>query len=165
MTTGYASKTPSDIRDWWRTPPEIFAALHREFNFGLDAAASSSNALCSCFFTQEMDALRLDWPPVTVWCNPPYSDIGPWVEKAAQCNHAGGTVVMLVPADPSVGWFKKAWETADEMRFISGRLAFLRSDTGERVSGNNKGSVLIIWRPGLARGAPLVRLIDREALR
>lgn len=55
---------------------------------------------------------------------------------------------MLVPADTSVGWFKEAIQTASEVRFITaGRLAFINPVTGKPVSGNNKGSMLIIWRP------------------
>lgn len=56
--------------------------------------------------------------------------------------------VMLVPADTSVGWFKEAIQTASEVRFITaGRLAFINPVSGKPVSGNNKGSMLIIWRP------------------
>ncbi|MDE9696683.1 DNA N-6-adenine-methyltransferase, partial [Citrobacter freundii] len=56
--------------------------------------------------------------------------------------------VMLVPADTSGGWFKEAIQTASEVRFITaGRLAFINPVTGKPVSGNNKGSMLIIWRP------------------
>lgn len=55
---------------------------------------------------------------------------------------------MLVPADTSVGWFKEATLSASEVRFITaGRLAFINPVTGKPVSGNNKGSMLIIWHP------------------
>ncbi|WP_262226069.1 phage N-6-adenine-methyltransferase, partial [Escherichia coli] len=56
--------------------------------------------------------------------------------------------VMLLPADTSVGWFHEAIQTASEVRFITaGRLAFINPLTGKHVSGNNKGSMLIIWHP------------------
>lgn len=86
--------------------------------------------------------------PGYVWLNPPYSDITPFVKKAAaeSANQIG--TVMLVPSDTSVGWFKEAIQTASEVRFITaGRLAFINPVTGKPVSGNNKGSMLIIWRP------------------
>ncbi len=55
---------------------------------------------------------------------------------------------MLLPADTSVGWFHEAIQTASEVRFITaGRLAFINPLTGKHVSGNNKGSMLIIWHP------------------
>ncbi|HCJ7642928.1 TPA: phage N-6-adenine-methyltransferase [Enterobacter hormaechei subsp. xiangfangensis] len=147
------SKTPPDQRDLWRTPPALFASLDAEFCFQLDAAAAPHNALCRKFITAEQNTLATPWAdhlsiPGYVWLNPPYSDITPFVKKAAaESNNQIGTV-MLVPADTSVGWFKEAIQTASEVRFITaGRLAFINPVTGKPVSGNNKGSMLIIWRP------------------
>ncbi len=147
------SKTPLDQRDLWRTPPALFAALDAEFCFQLDAAAAPHNALCRRFITAEQNTLETPWAdylsiPGYVWLNPPYSDITPFVKKAAaeSANQIG--TVMLVPADTSVGWFKEAIQTASEVRLITaGRLAFINPVTGKPVSGNNKGSILIIWRP------------------
>ncbi|AVC45314.1 phage N-6-adenine-methyltransferase [Citrobacter amalonaticus] len=147
------SKTPLDQRDLWRTPPAFFASLNAEFCFQLDAAAAPHNALCRKFITAEQNTLETPWVdylsiPGYVWLNPPYSDITPFVKKAAaeSANQIG--TVMLVPADTSVGWFKDAIQTASEVRFITaGRLAFINPVTGKPVSGNNKGSMLIIWRP------------------
>ncbi|WP_242662854.1 phage N-6-adenine-methyltransferase [Enterobacter bugandensis] len=147
------SKTPLDQRDLWRTPPALFAALDAEFCFQLDAAAAPHNALRRKFITAEQNTLETPWAdymsiPGYVWLNPPYSDITPFVKKAAaeSANQIG--TVMLVPADTSVGWFKEAIQTASEVRFITaGRLAFINPVTGKPVSGNNKGSMLIIWRP------------------
>lgn len=147
------SKTPIDQRDLWRTPPALFASLDAEFCFQLDAAAAPHNALCRKFITAEQNTLETPWAdylnvPGYVWLNPPYSDITPFVKKAAaESSNQIGTV-MLVPADTSVGWFKEAIQTASEVRFITaGRLAFINPVTGKPVSGNNKGSMLIIWRP------------------
>lgn len=147
------SKTPADQRDLWRTPPALFACLNAEFCFQLDAAAAQHNALCKKFITAEQNTLETLWAdylsiPGYVWLNPPYSDITPFVKKAAaESSNQIGTV-MLVPADTSVGWFKEAIQTASEVRFItSGRLAFINPVTGKPVSGNNKGSMLIIWHP------------------
>lgn len=147
------SKTPLDQRDLWRTPPALFASLDAEFCFQLDAAATPHNALCRKFITAEQNTLETPWAdymsiPGYVWLNPPYSDITPFVKKAAaeSLNQIG--TVMLVPADTSVGWFKEAIQTASEVRFITaGRLAFINPVTGKPVSGNSKGSILIIWRP------------------
>lgn len=147
------SKTPVDQRDLWRTPPALFACLNAEFCFQLDAAAAAHNALCRKFITAEQNTLETPWAdylsiPGYVWLNPPYSDITPFVKKASaeSANHIG--TVMLVPADTSVGWFKEAIQTASEVRFITaGRLAFINPVTGKPVSGNNKGSMLIIWHP------------------
>lgn len=137
----------------WRTPPALFASLDAEFCFQLDAAAAPHNALCRKFITAEQNTLETPWSdylsiPGYVWLNPPYSNITPFVKKAAaESDNQIGTV-MLVPADTSVGWFKEAIQTASEVRFITaGRLAFINPVTGKPVSGNSKGSILIIWRP------------------
>nr|WP_320338206.1 phage N-6-adenine-methyltransferase [Citrobacter werkmanii] len=147
------SKTPLDQRDLWRTPPALFAALDAEFSFQLDAAAAPHNALCRKFITAEQNTLGIPWAdyltiPGYAWLNPPYSDITPFVKKAAAERKNQIGTVMLVPADTSVGWFKEAIQTASEVRFITaGRLAFINPVTGKPVSGNNKGSLLIIWKP------------------
>lgn len=147
------SKTPADQRDLWRTPPALFACLNAEFCFQLDAAAAAHNALCRKFITAEQNTLETPWAdylsiPGYVWLNPPYSDITPFVKKAAAESENQIGTVMLVPADTSVGWFKEAIQTASEVRFITaGRLAFINPVTGKPVSGNNKGSMLIIWHP------------------
>ncbi|MDF7681527.1 phage N-6-adenine-methyltransferase [Enterobacteriaceae bacterium ESL0689] len=147
------SNTPTPLRNLWKTPPEIFAALNAEFIFQLDAAASAYNALCHKFITAEQNTLITPWSDYLstgyVWLNPPYSNIAPFIRKAAEenKNHQIGTVALL-PADTSVGWFREAIQTASEVRFITGgRLSFINPETGKPVNGNNKGSLLVIWHP------------------
>lgn len=162
------SNTPPEHRDSWRTPPELFAGINAEFRFSGDAAASADNALHHCYLTEKQDALKADWIKHFgggfVWCNPPYSSITPWVEKANQeCINGIGTV-MLVPSDTSVGWFNLARQACTEVRFITGgRLSFIRADTGKPVNGNNKGSMLIIWNP-YRPAAGHTGYVDRDTL-
>lgn len=144
-------------RDAYRTPPEIFAYMDAEFDFQLDVAASRHNALCEKYIDESLNALSqsMEWLGDEsclgsyVWCNPPYSDIGPWVKKAAEQSKQNGVgVVMLVMMDQSVGWYKDAIATCQEVRLvIGGRLAFLDPETDKPVSGNNKGSMFLIWHP------------------
>nr|CBA74512.1 phage DNA methyltransferase [Arsenophonus nasoniae] len=95
--------------------------------------------------------MKCDWnSDGAIFCNPPYSNIKPWVNKAAeQCRKQKQTIVMLLPSDTSTAWFYEGLNTADEIRFITeGRLLFVSAETGEQgTSGNSKGSVLFIWRP------------------
>lgn len=169
MSDYTGSNTPIDIRNLWQTPPEIFAALHAEFGFCLDVAASETNHLLPHFFTESDNGLAQSWarPGLSgyCWCNPPYSDITPWVKKAADQNKYGciGTV-MLVPADMSVGWFREALLSVSEVRIITcGRLSFVRADTKQPVNGNNKGSMLLIWRP-VRSAVPVTTYVERDAL-
>ncbi|HCS8455037.1 TPA: phage N-6-adenine-methyltransferase, partial [Escherichia coli] len=113
--------TPAHDKDCWQTPLWLFDALDIEFGFWLDSAASDKNALCAHWLTEADDALNSEWVSHgAIWNNPPYSNIRPWVEKAAeQCIQQRQTVVMLVPEDMSVGWFSKALESVDEVRIIT----------------------------------------------
>lgn len=144
------SNTQKELRNRWRTPISVFTALDFEFGFHLDAAADHGNALCANYLTERDNALECDWVSYgAIWCNPPYSDITPWILKAAeQCRKQSQTIVMLVPADTSVGWFKLAMKSVDEIRLITGgRISFINAGNGNAVKGNPKGSLLLIWRP------------------
>lgn len=154
--------------DTWATPPEIFHALDLEFRFGFDVCAEHSTAKCPEYWTINDDALKQDWAKAGgvfgqwLFCNPPYSSITPWVEKAIEAQLSGRGTVMLVMCDPSVKWFARAWEYASEIRFITnGRLAFHKN--GVRAAGNNKGSVIFVFDPHRL-GAGHVSRIDRDTL-
>ncbi|HEY4467266.1 MAG TPA: phage N-6-adenine-methyltransferase [Klebsiella sp.] len=163
------SKTPVEQRNLWQTPLPLFVALDAEFCLTLDAAASADNALCSRYITEEQNTLTTPWAdflvaPGYVWINPPYCDITPFVQKAASESKNQIGTVMLVPADTSVGWFREAIKSASEVRFIvGGRLAFINPVTGKPVSGNNKGSMLIIWHP-YPRTHCQFTTVERDAL-
>ena len=162
------STTPVDIRDLWQTPPQIYAYLDAEFCFSADLASSSINRLHDNYITAEMNTLGIDWTGMFGrswgWLNPPYSSIGPFVEKAIEQQEKGFGTVMLVPSDTSVGWFTLALTSVSEVRFITGgRLSFIRADTGKPVNGNNKGSMLLIFSPHKI-GASQFGTVDRDTL-
>ncbi|MBL4622885.1 MAG: phage N-6-adenine-methyltransferase [Immundisolibacteraceae bacterium] len=165
MSTEHKSNTPADIKDLWQTPQSLFDKLNDEFNFTCDVAASDENRLCPDWLNEEDDALKFGqaWGGSN-WCNPPYSNIKPWVEAAALHHKQGSTTVMLVPSDTSVKWFKMAFESCNEVRFISGRISFINAATKKPVNGNNKGSVLFIWRGHCPSSSKCVTLIDRDQL-
>lgn len=161
-------------RDAYRTPPELFAALDAEFDFKLDVAASGENALCRFYITEHENCLSTDWFDAAgmhhkecgwfTWMNPPYSDIGPFVKRAAFMASQGVGCVMLVMADTSVGWYLDAIKTCQEVRFIvGGRISFLDPETGKPAAGNNKGSMFLIWHP-FGRTAPMVSHVQRDEL-
>lgn len=162
------SKTSEAIRDLWQTPGFVFDYYDSRFEFDVDLAASESNALTGKFYTSEdsaFDETNFGKHCGAFWCNPPYSDILPWVGlciKASQ--QSGRTSVLLIPADTSVKWFKKAYENCTECHFISGRLAFINSETQKPVSGNNKGSVVFVFDP-LSPVKQSVHLIDRDSMK
>ncbi len=82
------------------TDPKYFYPWNERFGpFTLDVAASAENTKVARFFTRDDDGLVQSWAGERVWCNPPYSDIFRWVEKA-WFEHLGTRgIVMLLPAN------------------------------------------------------------------
>ncbi|KMJ44698.1 adenine methyltransferase [Xenorhabdus khoisanae] len=166
MSDHGGSNTPKELRDLWQTPLPLFLALDLEFGFYLDAAADAQNTLCTNYLTERGNALECDWVSYgSIWCNPPYSNITPWIKKAAieyrtQCQ----SIVMLVPADTSVGWFKLAMESVDEVRLITGgRIQFVPADLKIKGKSNTKGSMILIWRPFITPHRKITT-VDKEYL-
>jgi phage N-6-adenine-methyltransferase len=89
------------------TTAEMFAPLDARFRFTIDVAASPANARCDRFYTVEDDGLAQSWAGESVWCNPPYSDIRPWVAKAWAEHPLTRSIVMLLPANRTEqGWWQ-----------------------------------------------------------
>lgn len=142
--------------DVWHTPPELFRVLNDEFAFDVDAACHEQNALCPLAITEAENALVTPWCGGTVYCNPPYTLLGPFVERAwQQCQAQKATVVLLIPAYTDPGyWWDVIVPYADEIRFLRGRVSFL--ENGQSRQSARFPSVVIVfrWRKGIAKGSP-----------
>lgn len=147
----------NDLIDDRGTDPDLFAKLNRRFHFTLDVAAAPHNAKLPRYFTRLMDGLAQSWEGERVWCNPPYSNIRPWVEKAWQ--ERAELVVMLLPANRTEqGWWhdliepfrdKGSLESRLRVEFLRGRPRFVLHGNGhEKIQPNERppfGSCLVIW--------------------
>ena len=141
------------------TPPEVFGPLNDRFGFTVDAAASSANAKCPEFFTEEEDGLAQPWAGERVFCNPPYShpNLHAWTAKAWREWMAAGpaAIVMLIPANRTEQQF---WQELVEpfrdlpgsdlrTEFLPGRIRFLAP--GQTEVGPDErppfGCCLLIW--------------------
>lgn len=145
----YDSNTPVDIRDLWQTPLNIFEFWDKVVDgFTHDVAAADYNHLVPSYFTEKDNALSLEWGEKN-WCNPPYSDISSWVEKAIEQAWKGKYTVMLVPSNIDTRWFSSAVDCAKcRIAFFTGkRIHFIRADTGEQIKGNPRGSMFLIFEP------------------
>jgi site-specific DNA-methyltransferase (adenine-specific) len=126
----------------WATPQEFFDKLNAEFQFNLDPCATDENHKCNKYFTRETDGLSQNWGGYRVFCNPPYSDIGKWVEKAFREGHKDNTiVVMLIPARTDTKYFHDYILHRSEIRFVKGRLKF-----GEGKNSAPFPSMVVIFR-------------------
>lgn len=156
-------------RDHYRTPPEVFGYMLLRYPITVDVAASAYNAVCPVYIDERCNALATPWDWFAhkgeyAWCNPPYSNIAPWIEAAAEAAKQGIGCVMLVMLDQSVGWFLKALESCQEVVVVTGgRIAFRHPVTGLPVRGNTKGSMFLIWHP-YGRSKPVTKYLERRTL-
>lgn len=146
--------------DNWRTPKALFDTLNNEFNFIADIASSDNNKLCELNLTESNSAFDYDFSQLemggALWCNPPYSNVQPWIDLAIKNQSLGLFTVMLLNQDTSVKWFCDAVAKVNEIRFITGyykngkyhggRIAFI-DDNDKAVSGNNKPQFILIFYP------------------
>src|ERR1035437_122485 len=106
---GFGSKFNSKKQDW-TTPRTLFDKLNNEFHFEWDLAASKENALCSNYYTKELNGLNQEWLSASCFINPPFGDSGSklsdWVKKAYVSTQANINlkVVMLIPARTNTKW-------------------------------------------------------------
>lgn len=144
---------PNKAVDDRTTTPETFDPLHARFAFTVDVAASERNHRLPRFYTIEDDGLEQSWAGERVWCNPPYSDIAPWLEKAWA--EPTALVVMLLPANRTEqGWWQNLVEPHRDrpgsrltVEFLRGRLRFIAHDK-DRVEPNERppfGCCLLIF--------------------
>ena len=115
----------SSRSDEWETPIDIFNKLDAEFHFDLDPCSTDSNHKCDKYFTKEINGLSKNWGGRRVFCNPPYSNISEWVEKAYRESQQDHTlIVLLIPARTDTRYFHDYIYQRSAIRFIKGRLKF-----------------------------------------
>ncbi len=152
-----AKAAPDASSDEWYTPPKLFAPLHQEFDFTLDAAATRESTKARRFFTLKDNGLEQPWTEERVWLNCPYSDIEPWVRKAnLETGKVLGAqlVVMLLPCWTDRKWWHVWVEPRRkiglvEVRFIQGRVRFGYPGNPEAKGSAGGGfdpSVLVIFK-------------------
>lgn len=100
-----------------RTPRDFFEGLQSRFAFTLDGAATSENALLPRFSTE---AAPVSWIGQRVFCNPPWSNVRPFVEIAPFADLA----CLLVPARTNCKWFHRALALGGVPDYWEGKLNF-----------------------------------------
>ena len=125
------AQKPGKSKQDYQTPVEFIEAVKRRLgvsDFVIDLAADRHNTVAEAYITEEEDSLVTDWPNTRngwAWLNPPYSDIEPWVAKAANATAHGCQTVMLVPASVGANWWKTFVEPFAYTVFLNGRLCFI----------------------------------------
>lgn len=112
-----------DAKDEWLTPPPIVRSLGP---FDLDPCAPVNRPwpTAAHYLTIVDDGLFQRWFG-RVWLNPPYSNVGQWLERLA--DHGDG--IALIFARTETRWFfAHVWQPASAVFFFKGRIAFYHVD-------------------------------------
>lgn len=156
------------------THPLDFAEFEEQHGpFTVDVAAAAHNTKCARYYTREQDGLMQDWSGERVWCNPPYSNIAPFIRKAWDSWASTPIIVFLLPANRTeqqwwqlmVEPFRDRATSPLTVTFLPGRMRFLKP--GQTAVGPNQrppfGCVLLVWStPTDTTTEPLV--YDRDAV-
>lgn len=156
MAQKSASLPRSDELNDRALPQDYFDELNKRFNFTVDAAASPANAKLPRFFSRQDCGLSRSWCGERVYCNPPYSNIEPWIIKAWQeirdIRGWAELIVMLLPANRTEqGWWQRHVEPFRDQggilrtEFLPGRLRFLKPGQTTQTKDAFFGSVLLIF--------------------
>ena len=126
--------------------------------FTLDVAAEAAAHVCPNYYSLERheDGLILPWYG-HVWCNPPWSDVPPWVRKAWQAWKEGlcDSITMLLPVRTEQPFWQQLVEPYRDQPGSPLRVKFLEKrskfGTPEDPTGKNAGSppfigCLLHWR-------------------
>ena len=149
------------------TPQDFWDELNERYRFTLDVAAAPHNAKTPNYYTRLADGLLQPWHG-SVWCNPPYSGLDRWLEKAwtefCRVGDRPHTIVMLLPANrPEQPWWQRWVEPYRDgcrghddhtemcgvlhVEFLPGRLRFIKPGATE-VKPNERppfGCCLLVW--------------------
>ena len=151
----------------WRTPPSLFEALNRRYEFDYDAFASHENALRERYSTvdgtfgfsyaaegqypQKLSALNgLDYPwlGLRVYMNSPYSRglIEQCIEKAWSERNNAAIIVALIPAATETRWFQEWILPYCHIDFLRPRVRFIDPETGKPGGSPPSGSVIAVFK-------------------
>ncbi|MFD0726997.1 DNA N-6-adenine-methyltransferase [Lysobacter brunescens] len=131
-----------------RTPRSMFDQLHAEYGFTLDGASEPGNGLLPLASTAKKP---IAWDGQRVFCNPPWSNIRPFIEQAP----AAELAVFLVPARTNVAWFHRAIELGGKARFFQGRPSFELPGRTKKSHNSPVDCLLLVFeRPKRARRRP-----------
>ena len=123
---------PNESVDDRATDYEVFLKFHDRFRFTIDAAANKRNAKLDRYWTKAENGLAQPWSGERIWCNPPYSNIRPWVEKAML--REAELAVLLLPANRTEqAWWQDLIEPERllgriQVEFLRGRMRFIAAN-------------------------------------
>lgn len=143
------------LRNEAGTPRHLFQQWDGEYEFTVDVCATPHNTKMSLWIGEESDGLLCEWSG-RVWCNPPYSDIPPWLAKA----HEPEFAAYLLPVRSDRLWWRK-WKPRAECHYIIGQKPHTRPQfeppPGIKYSSNPMSLCLFLFGKGCMPGTEWYR--------
>lgn len=120
-----AVKDKDGVGDFWQSPFELWGEIKGKVypadSLVFDPCPDRSRILPGTWVTSDKsDGLNVDWRG-PVFLNPPFSDIGPWIEKAVAHNDI---VSFLIPVRSDSWWWHK-YAHLGRIIFIRGRVKYV----------------------------------------
>ena len=116
----------------WYTPDHIIELAYNILgDINLDPASNeTANKWVEAdkYYTLENDGLTQPWSG-SVWLNPPYDNVGPWVDRLIweyTKDRNVDAALLLVNANTETNWFRRLYDF--DICFIKGRLKFWNPD-------------------------------------
>lgn len=133
--------------DFLETPEWVYKPMG---HFDLDPCAGSNTDIADVnwnIFRGE-NGLKREWFGF-VWCNPPFSQKSPWIEKMV--NHGQGILLLTDPG--SAPWFGPLTQLCDNHFIMGKKINFIGGS-----SSNNGGTALFLF------GEEAVSRIEKSGL-
>jgi phage N-6-adenine-methyltransferase len=114
------------LRQCYGTPYELFAGLHKEFKFTIDAMANEENKKLDRYWSPADDALMQDWTNERPFINPPFNMIGISIAVSWEAVQAGcERVVLLGPPRTGTDWWRDYASRATYIDYFRSRIDFI----------------------------------------
>lgn len=125
-------------RDSWCTPKKITKRLPLVDLDPCSNSRSTVKARRTFLLSRGENGLLLPWTGLSVFVNPPYSDVLPWALKTVEAE----TFCFLVNADPSTEWWRVLTSWGNHLLFFYDRIGF-DPPPGIESSQNDRAQCLI----------------------
>jgi len=113
----------------WYTPMQYIESARKVMgSIDLDPAScetANQTVKAARYFTKEDDGLSREWFG-NVWLNPPYSQVGKFIDKL--CDSDISQAIVLTNNATETQWCRKLSERASAIVFHTGRLRFVKPD-------------------------------------
>ncbi len=146
-----AAAPPEKEKDRYRTPRWLFRWASDVYGpFDVDLCADHDNHLAPYYYTRTNSCLlpEFDWRRCGSrgFCNPPFSDPGPFVYAAIEFARRGFSSFLVLPAHRNQRWAGEVGRWATEVLEPVGRVNYVLPDGSGVANGNLGGTIFAYFR-------------------